>query len=95
MDQNQREQTKKKSDQASLFYGASFAWQLGFLIVVVLLGFLGGGFLIDRWLHTTPFFIIVGAILGFAISSYETYHMIKPLLEKEQKKIEDDDKKTF
>ncbi len=78
----------------TLLYGVSFAWQIGFLTIVVILGFMGGGLLLDRWLHTTPFFIILGSILGLTVSLYELRQMIKPLLEKSKEEVEEKKEET-
>lgn len=46
---------------------AAVAWTLPFeLIVPPLLGG-GAGYLLDRWLHTKPIFMLVLGILGFVI----------------------------
>ena len=50
----------------------SFARQLALALelpFVMILGVLIGGgigYLIDRWLHTSPVFMLVGGLLGFA-----------------------------
>ena len=39
-----------------------------------------GGYLVDRWLGTTPVFIIVGVILGTTVAFYGLYRMVQPLM---------------
>ena len=39
-----------------------------------------GGYLVDRWLGTTPVFIIVGVILGTTVAFYGLYKMVQPLM---------------
>ena len=55
------------------FYFLSLAWQLGFIIVVPIVGFL----LIGRWLDgifgTEPFLFILGIILGLVMTVFEVY----------------------
>jgi F0F1-type ATP synthase assembly protein I len=46
----------------------------GYVALSILVG-LGLGLLLDRLLHTTPLFLIVGVLLGFATSFYLTYRI--------------------
>lgn len=39
-----------------------------------------GGYWVDRWLGTTPLFIIVGVVLGTTVAFYGLYQMVKPLM---------------
>ena len=41
---------------------------LGLTFGVAIAAFVGGGLLLDRWLHLTPLFTIVGTLVGFAAS---------------------------
>ncbi|MGH2690205.1 MAG: AtpZ/AtpI family protein [Actinomycetota bacterium] len=53
-------------DEPSLMSG--FGWAMGLsaeLVVTTLVG-LGLGWLVDRWLHTGPAFLIIGSLLGGA-----------------------------
>ena len=45
---------------------------VGTLVGAVLGGFFGGYFL-DRWLHTSPAFTLVGSFLGTAAGAYMVY----------------------
>ena len=43
--------------------------------------FLGGaalGYLFDRWLHTSPWGLIVGTVFGFAGGLYALYNALMP-----------------
>lgn len=62
------------------FYALSLAWQLGFLIAVPLAGFMFLGFLGDKFLKTSPLFLILAIIAGLSITVYEVYHMLIPLI---------------
>jgi len=73
---------QKEKDRFKLFYALSFAWQLGFLIVVPLAGFLFLGYLVDKVLHTHPLFLIIGLIVSFIITVYEIYQLVFPIIKK-------------
>jgi ATP synthase protein I len=59
---------KISSDSAKAF---ALAWSLPFSLVVPMV--LGGGigYLLDRWLHTKPIFMLVLGILGLGIGVRE------------------------
>jgi F0F1-type ATP synthase assembly protein I len=46
----------------------------GYVALSILVG-LGLGILLDRFLHTSPLFLIVGVLLGFLTSFYLTYRI--------------------
>lgn len=55
------------------------ASQLGFSLAGPLLVFMGGGVLLDRRLHTTPLFILIGAVVGFVVAGVALYDIVKRL----------------
>lgn len=74
-----------RKDTIKTFYAISFAWQLGFLIVFAILGFLLLGRFIDSLVGTTPLFSIIGFFVGFSVTLYEVYHMLTPILKNDDK----------
>jgi len=76
-----------KKDYFRIFYALSLAWQLGFIIAIPIGGFLLLGFFLDEFFETKPLFLIGGFLIGFAITLYEVYHMLLPLIK--QKKEND------
>ncbi len=80
---------RKKSDQINVFYALSLAWQMGFLIIAPILLFLFGGYLIDKWLKTTPLFIVISIFAALAVSVYEILHLVRPMLENSRKELEE------
>ncbi len=62
------------------FYALSLAWQLGFLIVVPIGGFLFLGVLLDHLSGTRMVFGSIGALVGIGITVYEVYHLLAPLI---------------
>lgn len=52
-------------------FGAGYAIVgAGFQFAFAILFFLGGGFLVDRWLGTRPVFMLVGVAIGLAAGFY-------------------------
>ncbi len=49
----------------------SLGWQLALTMVF----FLGLGFLVDRWLGTTPLFLIIGALFGLIGIFWQIYQV--------------------
>lgn len=64
------------------WYAISFAFQLGFLIVAPIGGFMLLGLWGDKYFHTMPFLLIVGVVVGIIITGYEVYHLLSPLIRK-------------
>lgn len=69
-----------QKDVFNTFYALSVAWQLGFIVIAPIGGFLFLGFLGDKFLGTGPLFLIIGIAVGIAITVYEVYHLIIPLI---------------
>ena len=63
-----------------LFYTLSTALQLGFLIIIPIMLFFFVGLYLDKYLLTTPLFLIIGITAGFGISFYYVYRTFKRLL---------------
>lgn len=56
------------------------AWRydtLGYTFAFSVIGFAAVGFLLDRWLHTTPVITIVGTLLGAGLAFYWVYTKIR------------------
>ncbi len=73
-----------KKNTPNTIYAISFAWQLGFLIAVPIAAFLLLGLFADRFFGTYPLFLILGIIVGIAITIYEVYNLLIPLIKKEK-----------
>jgi len=63
-----------------IVYVLSLAWQLGFLIVVPIGGFLFLGVLGDKFFKTQPFLLLLGLIIGLVVTIYQMYHLLIPLI---------------
>lgn len=64
------------------FYLLSLALQLGFFIVIPLIGFLLLGIFLDKKLSTSPLFIIILLILDLIFIFFEIRYYLKPILKK-------------
>jgi F0F1-type ATP synthase assembly protein I len=61
----------------NILYVLSLVGQLGFIIAIpaALFGF--GGAMLDRQLHTSPLFILVGLGMAITASSFWVYRFVK------------------
>ncbi len=73
-----------KKDNFKIFYAVSFAWQLGFIIAIPLVVFVFLGFLADKFFSTRPLFLIAGILVSIAITAYEVYRLILPLIKNKE-----------
>lgn len=64
-----------------LWYALSVAWQLGVFIVGPIVGFLLLGLWADQALGTRPLLLIGGVVTGCAVTVYEVYHLLIPIIE--------------
>jgi len=70
----------EKSLGSSLFLSLRLAWNLGYIIAipVVVLGF--GGAYLDRYMQTSPLFILIGFVLAAVLSAVGVYRKVKEIL---------------
>ncbi len=70
--------------------GKSNQWlaflNLGWLIMLYMLAFAGGGLWLDRRFHTAPWLLLTGVFLGFFGSGYTLFRAVKKLESDEAKK---------
>jgi len=59
---------------------------LGWLIMLNMLVFAGGGLWLDRRLHTAPWLMLTGVLMGFTGSGYTIYRAVKKLESDEEGK---------
>lgn len=71
--------SSQNNDRAALFSAYSLISELGFIIAgpVVLLG-VGGAYL-DKYLGTSPLFLLLGFLLSFVVSAMGVWNIIKRL----------------
>jgi len=71
--------------QKQLAYIIGLGTQFGLMIAATLALTLIAGVYLDKFLHTKPLFILLGVIIGIAASILEIFHVVLPILEKNQK----------
>lgn len=67
------------SQTKNILYVLSLVGQLGFLIGLPAAAFGFGGAVLDRRLHTSPLFILLGLGAAIAASSYAVYRFVRRL----------------
>jgi len=70
----------KKKEQVS--YALFLAFQLGFLIVVPLIGFLLFGIFLDKKFNSSPIFLLLSIFLSFIFIFFEIRHFLLPIMRK-------------
>jgi len=60
--------------------GAAEFLSLGLTVAVVLVGLAALGYLVDRWLGTSPWFTLAGVVLGIAAAVLITITRVRRLL---------------
>ncbi|MFA6503766.1 MAG: AtpZ/AtpI family protein [Patescibacteria group bacterium] len=72
IEQNQpKKDTTKAVDKNSMSLGQAFslAWELGYLMAIPLVLFALGGRLLDKYLNTSPTFLMFGIVISIIASS--------------------------
>jgi len=72
----------KKEEKFALIYALSLITQIGLVVSVITLFFIGLGYWIDKQLNTSPIFVIICAFLAFVSSMVSVYFLILPILKK-------------
>ncbi|MCD6412290.1 AtpZ/AtpI family protein [bacterium] len=70
----------KEKKQVS--YALFLAFQLGFLIVVPLIGFLFLGIFLDKKFNSSPIFLLLSIFLSFIFLFFEIRHFLLPIIRK-------------
>ena len=75
---NPQERTTEQTAvrETTLQTGLAMELPITILGAILLAGFLG--YLLDRWLHTAPWLMIVGGAFGFASSIFEIVRRFRP-----------------
>ncbi|MGQ9552847.1 MAG: AtpZ/AtpI family protein [Anaerolineae bacterium] len=60
-----------RSTMRALAFGA----QIGTSIVASIGLAVGGGYLLDKWLHTRPIFLLLGILVGIIAAGYTIYEL--------------------
>lgn len=74
-----KESKEKNGGNKQFYVVAGLVGQVTLLLVVPVVGFLILGLWLDSFFHTTPLFLILGVVLGFAGSIVNVFRMMKML----------------
>ncbi len=70
---------RNNSNTNKLLLTLTIAYQIGFLVVGPIVVCLLIGLWLDSVFHTSPFLLILGAVIGFSGGMYSAYKMTKLL----------------
>lgn len=72
-------------DQKSYLLALSLFWSIGYTIAIpaIVLGI--GGVQLDRTMHSSPLFTLLGFTLALAVSGWAVYRMIRKILDEEKR----------
>ena len=73
-------------NKSKTLYVLSFAWQLGFLIVIPMVGFMALGLWVDGKLNTKPTFTLIGLLVGVVSTVLESAKMLRVFMRGDDKK---------
>ena len=71
-----------KKDEAKMWSAYELALNLGFMIVIPILIFGVGGVILDKYLHTTPLFILIGFFMAMTSSLLIVFIKTKDIITK-------------
>ncbi len=71
---------KNAANKTKHYYSVFMAAQLGLLIAVPVIIFIIIGIWLDKTMHTSPLFVMLGVIIGFSGGIYNAYRIIKPFI---------------
>jgi len=84
----------KKEEKFALTYALSLITQIGLVVSVITIFFIGLGYWIDKQLQTLPLFVIIFAFLAFVSSMAAVYFLILPIIKKSDKEAEEKKKEV-
>jgi F0F1-type ATP synthase assembly protein I len=73
-------QREKSDERFKITYALSLVTQIGVVVSVITLSFLGVGYYADRYFSTSPIFVVLGAILALISSMYAVYQLVLPVM---------------
>lgn len=75
----QGSQAKKAPSDASWFVLFGLVGQLGYVIAIPAVLFVVGGSFLDRYLDTSPLFVLVGIPLAFVVSAMGVWRIVRTI----------------
>ncbi len=77
----------KNNNNAKFLYAISFAWQLGFFIIIPLVLCVLIGFWLDNKFQTSPFCLLGSIVIALFFTIYDTYKILLPLLNNKKNNV--------
>ncbi|HEX8472478.1 MAG TPA: AtpZ/AtpI family protein [Pyrinomonadaceae bacterium] len=68
-----------ENDERDVGRKSGMAYAAGLAIFFSVLAFLGIGWLLDRWLGTSPWLMVAGIVVGSAVGFYEFIRIVSKL----------------
>ncbi len=69
-----------KNDKENTWSALGLAWELGYMIAIPLVVFAIGGSFLDKYLGTSPIFLLVGILTSILLTSWMVYRKVIKLL---------------
>ncbi|MCK5084742.1 MAG: AtpZ/AtpI family protein [Candidatus Pacebacteria bacterium] len=80
-----KKENEEKEEKFQIAYAMSLITQIGVTVSVITVSFIGLGYYADRYFDTLPVFVIIGAVLSFALSMFAVYRLVLPMMDKFEK----------
>ena len=85
-----KKENKEKEEKFKIAYAVSLITQIGVTVSIITVSFIGLGYYADGYFNTLPIFVIIGAVLSFALSMFAVYRLVLPVMDKAEKEDEKD-----
>lgn len=86
------DQSNSPRDTKPIWQALSLAWELGYTISIPLVVLALAGRLVDKWLGTTPWLLLVGVLVSIIISTWLVYRKTKTILSPSTSSVFDEEK---
>ena len=86
------QEDNEKREKFEIAYAISLITQIGITVSFITILFIGLGYKVDKHLGTLPIFVILGAVLAFALSMFAIYRLVLPVVKKNEGEDKKDDK---
>jgi F0F1-type ATP synthase assembly protein I len=77
MDPDGDDETRHPTPKSSRPADWGIAFDLGLRLGISVIVGLGGGLLLDGWLHTSPIFTLIGMVLGIGAAMYTIWDVAR------------------
>ena len=71
---------RKEAKELGFLLSLRLAWNLGYLIAIPVVVFGFGGAYLDKYLGSSPLFLLIGFVLAASLSAIGVYRKVKEIL---------------